>query len=73
MRWYIIRILLQKEFHRHLADRGSLALALLLVVAALLLSLFGKSGGEPTGLSLPDTGSRRRSGPSSRRVGRRPA
>lgn len=50
MRWYIVRILLQKEFHRHLADRGSLALALLLVVAALLLSLFGKSGGEPTGL-----------------------
>ncbi len=50
MRWYIIRILLHKECLRHLADRGSLGLALLLVVAALLLSLFGKRGGEPTAL-----------------------
>ena len=50
MRWYIVRILLQKECLRQLADRGSLALALLLVVAALLLSVFGKGGGEPTGL-----------------------
>lgn len=50
MRWYIVRILLHKEFLRHLADRGSLGLALLLVVAALLLSLFGKSGDGPAGL-----------------------
>jgi hypothetical protein len=42
MRWYIIRTLLHKEALRHLANRGGIALALLLVVAALLLSVFGK-------------------------------
>lgn len=42
MRWYILRALLQKEVWRHLADRGSLALAGLLIALALLLS-FGKS------------------------------
>jgi hypothetical protein len=40
MRWYILRALLQKEFARHLANRGGIALALLLVAAAVLLSLF---------------------------------
>jgi hypothetical protein len=42
MRWSILRTLLHKEVRRHLANRGGLALALLLVVAALLLSVFGK-------------------------------
>lgn len=40
MRWYIIRALLKKEFQRHLANRGGIALAILLVAAALLLSMF---------------------------------
>src|SRR5262249_53999677 len=47
MRWYIIRTLLHKEALRHLANRGGIALALLLVVAALLLGLFRKSEGPP--------------------------
>jgi hypothetical protein len=41
MRWHILRTLLHKEALRHLANRGGLALVLLLVVASLLLSLFG--------------------------------
>src|SRR5207248_10455062 len=40
MRWYIIRALLAKEVQRHLANRGGIALALLLVAAAVLLSVF---------------------------------
>jgi hypothetical protein len=40
MRWYILKALLQKEFARHLANRGGIALALLLVAAAVLLSVF---------------------------------
>src|SRR6059036_2407949 len=40
MRWYILRALLRKEFARHLANRGGIALALLLVAAAVLLSVF---------------------------------
>ncbi|MBY0514397.1 MAG: hypothetical protein K2P78_10850, partial [Gemmataceae bacterium] len=40
MRWYILRALLAKEFQRHLANRGGIALALLLVAAAVLLSVF---------------------------------
>lgn len=47
MRWYIIRTLLHKDLLRHLADRGSLMLAMLLVVAAMLLSFFGQTG-SPT-------------------------
>src|SRR5438105_10952676 len=42
MRWYILRTLLHKEALRHIADRGGIFLALLLIGAALLLSLFGK-------------------------------
>jgi hypothetical protein len=42
-RWSILRTLLYKEAMRHLANRGGLVLALLLIVAALLLSLFRKS------------------------------
>lgn len=47
MRWYIIRTLLKKEFQRHLANRGGIALALLLVAAAVLLSVFSPE--EATG------------------------
>jgi hypothetical protein len=48
MRWRILRILLHKEMLRHLANRGGIALVLLLIVAAMLLSFFGshdKAGG----------------------------
>jgi hypothetical protein len=45
MRWYILRALLHKEFARHLANRGGIALALLLVAAAVLLSAFSQPGG----------------------------
>jgi hypothetical protein len=47
MRWYILHALLHKEFARHLANRGGIALALLLIVAAVLLSLFSPE--EATG------------------------
>jgi hypothetical protein len=40
MRWYILRALLKKEVARHLANRGGIALALLLIAAAGLLSVF---------------------------------
>lgn len=51
MRPHILRTLLHKEVLRHLANRGGLALALLLVVAAMLLAFFGKgsAGGSLTG------------------------
>lgn len=42
MRWYIIKTLLHKELLRHLANRGGIVLAALLVVMAMLLSFFGK-------------------------------
>lgn len=40
MRFYILRALFVKEVRRHLSNRGGMALAGLLVVAALLLSVF---------------------------------
>jgi hypothetical protein len=40
MRWYILKALVRKEFARHLANRGGIALALLLIAAAVLLSVF---------------------------------
>ncbi len=40
MRWYILKALIRKEFARHLANRGGIALAFLLVAAAVLLSVF---------------------------------
>src|SRR5437667_12707898 len=40
MRWYILQALLAKEFQRHLANRGGIALGLLLIAAAVLLSAF---------------------------------
>jgi hypothetical protein len=46
IRFTIIRTLLLKEFHRHLANRGGLALALLLVTAAVLLSVFNPTAGS---------------------------
>jgi hypothetical protein len=50
LRWFILRTLLQKEIHRHLANRGGLILAGLLIVVALLSSVFGKqTSGIETG------------------------
>lgn len=51
MRWSILRTLLHKEILRHLANRGGIALALLLVVAAMLLSFFGKDDVSASGLT----------------------
>src|SRR5262245_5593145 len=50
MRWYILRTLLYKELLRHVANRGGIALGLLLVVAALLLSFVGKKDNATGGL-----------------------
>src|SRR5262245_29534054 len=47
LRWYIVRTLLYKEVHRQLANKGGLVLAALLVVAALLMSLFHREGEAP--------------------------
>ena len=56
MRFHILRALFVKEVRRHIANRGGLALAGLLVVAALLLSVFnptqvdaGAAGGDLVG------------------------
>ena len=55
MRFYIIRALLKKELRRHVANRGGIALAVLMIVAAVLLSVFnptkaeGGGGGAPGG------------------------
>jgi hypothetical protein len=51
MRWYIIRTLVYKEWLRHLADRGGIFLAILLVVATLLLSVFRKADSKSVGFS----------------------
>jgi hypothetical protein len=53
MRWSILRTLLVKEAYRHLANRGGLALILLLIVAAMLLSFFGKNRGGSQGGLIP--------------------
>ena len=51
MRWYILKALLVKEWQRHLANRGGIALALLLVAAAVLLSVFApKEAAAGTGV-----------------------
>jgi hypothetical protein len=44
MRWRVLRVLLWKEALRHVAQRGGIVLALLLVAAALLMTLFGRGG-----------------------------
>ncbi|MGL6072971.1 MAG: ABC transporter permease [Fimbriiglobus sp.] len=56
MRAYVLKALLVKEFRRHVANRGGIALCLLLVVAALLLSVFnpGTGAGGSGGGSLID-------------------
>ena len=45
-RWHILRALLHKEVLRLLANRGAIALALLLIVAALLISLLRMPSAE---------------------------
>lgn len=54
MRLYIIRALVRKEVGRHLANRGGVALALMLVAAAVLLSVFNPAGtaGETAGTGM---------------------
>jgi hypothetical protein len=55
MRWRILKILLHKEVLRHLANRGGIALVLLMIVAAMLLSFFGgkdTGGGLAPGIQL---------------------
>ncbi len=52
MRWYILRTLLHKELLRHLANRGGIALILLLIVASMLLSFFNPAAG-PGGSLVP--------------------
>lgn len=44
MRFYILRALVVKEFRRHVANRGGIALGLLLIVAAIMLSVFNPAG-----------------------------
>jgi hypothetical protein len=51
MRWHIIRVLLYKEVLRQLANRGGIALAALLIVAALLMTFFSRSGNQLGGLN----------------------
>jgi hypothetical protein len=52
MRWYILRALVRKEFARHLANRGGIALALLLVAAAVLLSVFAPQEAAAAGTNM---------------------
>jgi hypothetical protein len=52
MRWYILKALLQKEFARHLANRGGIALALLLVASAVLLSVFSPPEATAAGTNM---------------------
>ena len=56
MRIYILRALVTKELRRHVANRGGIALAVLMIVAAVLLSVFnpttadgGTAGGDLVG------------------------
>lgn len=44
MRFYILRALVHKELLRHLTNRGSVALALMLIAGTLLLAVAGRSG-----------------------------
>ena len=52
MRIYILRALVGKEIRRHLANRGGIALALLLVAAAVLLSVFSPGGTDESGVAM---------------------
>jgi hypothetical protein len=51
IRYQVLRTLLYKEGLSHLANRGGIALALLLVVAALLVALFGNNHSQPGNLA----------------------
>lgn len=44
MRFHILNALFVKELRRHVANRGGIALGLLLIVAAILLSVFNPAG-----------------------------
>src|SRR5262245_50780643 len=48
VRWRVLRVLLVKEARRHLAQRGGIFLALLLVAATLLMTLFQADGSAAT-------------------------
>src|SRR5260221_13122196 len=52
MRPYILKALVGKEVRRHLANRGGIALALLLVAAAVLLSVFNPGGTDESGVAM---------------------
>lgn len=54
MRWYILKALVRKEVARHLANRGGIALAVLLVAAAVLLSVFAPRGQTAEGTGMVD-------------------
>src|SRR5437868_5958619 len=45
MRWYVIRTLVRKECYRLLANKGGITLFLLLIVASMLTSFFGRRQG----------------------------
>jgi hypothetical protein len=45
MRWYVIRTLLEKECRRLMSNKGAVTLLLLLVVASMLMSIFGAKHG----------------------------
>jgi hypothetical protein len=53
MRWSILRPLLVKEIHRHLADRGGIILIVLLEGLGMLLSFFGSRTEAPGGALVP--------------------
>lgn len=52
MRWYILQALLHKEAARHMANRGGIALAILLVAAAVLLSVFAPPEATAAGTNV---------------------
>jgi hypothetical protein len=52
LRGYIIKALLKKEFARHMANRGGVALALLLVASAVLLSVFAPQEAAAAGTQM---------------------
>jgi ABC-2 family transporter protein len=56
MRIHILRALFVKELRRHVANRGGIALGLLLVVAAILLSVFNPAGLGAGGTSETEGG-----------------
>ncbi len=56
MRISILRALIVKEFRRHVANRGGIALGLLLIVAAIMLSVFNPAGLGAGGSSADEGG-----------------